>query len=79
MHLILTLPTPVGVAEIVAAADDRRVRLRTVEHYRAAPADETRTLLLGFGRIPGAAAPLAAALLAAALAGAGRRLDRSRW
>ncbi len=55
------------------------MRLRTLEHFRAAPAPVTTTLLLGFGRIPGAAAPLAAALLAGTLAGAGRRLDRSRW
>jgi GntR family transcriptional regulator/MocR family aminotransferase len=78
-HLTLTLPAPVGVADVVAAAEVRRVRLRTVEHYRAMPSEETRALLLGFGRIPGAAAPLAAALLSDALAGAGRRLDRSRW
>jgi GntR family transcriptional regulator/MocR family aminotransferase len=79
LHLTLELADPVGVEALLQAAEAQRVRLRTVEHFRAVPAPVTTTLLLGFGRIPGAAAPLAAALLAAALAGAGRRLDRSRW
>ena len=79
LHLTLELPDPVAVDALLQAAEAQRVRVRAVEQFRAAPAPVTTTLLLGFGRIPGAAAPLAAALLAAALAGAGRRLDRSRW
>src|SRR5262249_51236052 len=79
LHLTLELADPVGVEALLQAAEAQRVRLRTLEQFRAAPAPVTTTLLLGFGRIPEAAAPLAAALLAGALAGAGRRLDRSRW
>jgi GntR family transcriptional regulator / MocR family aminotransferase len=79
LHLTLALPRPVGVAELAAAADAQRVRLRTVEHFRASPAAATSTLLLGFGRVPGAAAPLAAALLEAAIEMAGHAVDRSRW
>ena len=77
--MTLELPAPVGVGELAAAADAQRVRLRTVEHFRAAPAATTTTLLLGFGRIPGAAAPLAAALLEATIEMAGHAVDRSRW
>jgi GntR family transcriptional regulator/MocR family aminotransferase len=79
LHLTLELSGPVGIEALLQAAEAQRVRLRAVEQFRAVPTPMTSTLLLGFGRIPGAAAPLAAALLAAALAGAGRRLDRSRW
>ena len=79
LHLTLTLPEPVGVAELSAAADAQRVRVRTVEHFRAKPAATTQTLLLGFGRVPGAAAPLAAALLEASIEMAGHAVDRSRW
>jgi GntR family transcriptional regulator/MocR family aminotransferase len=79
LHLTLTLPRPVGVAELAAAADAQRVRVRTVEHFRAAPAPATTTLLLGFGRVPGAAAPVAAALLEATIEMAGHAVDRSRW
>jgi DNA-binding transcriptional MocR family regulator len=79
LHLTLTLPAPVGVAELAAAAEAQRVRVSTVEHFRAEPAATTATLLLGFGRVPGAAAPLAAALLEASIEMAGHAVDRSRW
>jgi GntR family transcriptional regulator/MocR family aminotransferase len=79
LHLALELAEPVAVDALLEAARAQRIRLRTLEDYRAVPATSTTTLLLGYGRIPGAAAPLAAVLLAGALAGAGQRLDRSRW
>ncbi len=76
VHLTLTLPAAVSVAAVARAAAAQRVHLQTVELFRAEPADDTRTLLLGFGRVPAPAAPLATSMLERVLSSAA---GRARW
>jgi GntR family transcriptional regulator/MocR family aminotransferase len=80
VHLRLPLPDPIDHAALAASASAHRLRVRSLESYRQVPPPEVRELLVGYGRVPTAAAPLAAALLDRVIAGAAAgTASRPRW
>ncbi|HSD01187.1 MAG TPA: hypothetical protein VLB81_02375, partial [Gaiellales bacterium] len=64
LHMVVTLPEPVGRAELRARADADRVRVELAEEMLARPPEAGAALLAGYGRVPRAGALPAARTLA---------------
>lgn len=69
LHFAVGLPAPVARVAVEARADARRIRLRALESFLEHPPEQASTLLLGYGRLPAAAADAAVTALAEVVAG----------
>jgi GntR family transcriptional regulator / MocR family aminotransferase len=70
LHFAVALDEPVDRADVEARADARRIRLRAMESFLARRPDRASTLLLGYARLPVAAAEPAVDALAELLSAA---------
>ena len=70
LHFALALGAPVDRADVEARADARRIRLRAMESFLARRPEHASTLLIGYGRLPVAAAQPAVEALADLIAAA---------
>jgi GntR family transcriptional regulator/MocR family aminotransferase len=52
LHLVPRLPDGAGEAAVVAALEERRVRVRGLSGYRLTPRPDEPALVIGYGRLP---------------------------
>jgi GntR family transcriptional regulator/MocR family aminotransferase len=70
LHLLLRLPAGTDEAAVVAALARRRVRVRGLAGYRLAARGGEPALVIGYGRLPEAAVPVAVEAISACCSGA---------